>query len=209
MDKIKVLLVDDDLEWQGAMGRYINKKEDIIIVGMVKTKTEAIDFISSIDTDIVLMDINLTDNKLDGIDAAIEITNISNAKIVMLTSMKGEDIILDSFTAGAVNFVSKEDYRIIPQMIRTLYSKTTPQEILVKEYNKLKKEEQIKELSPCEKEIYRLMEDGVSRYQMQVRLNKSENTIKKFIRQILRKLDVKTSKDAVQKVNRKGLANKS
>lgn len=209
MDKIKVLLVDDDIEWQGAMGRFINKKEDIIIIGMVKTKKEAIDFITSIGTDIVLMDINLTDNKLDGIEAVIEITNISNAKIIILTSMKGEDLILDSFTAGAVNFVSKEDYRIIPQMIRTLHNKTTPHEILVKAYNKLKKEEQIKELSPCEREVYMLMEDGVSRYQMQVRLNKSDNTIKKFIRQILRKLDVKTSKDAVQKVNRKGIANKS
>lgn len=208
MDRIKVLLVDDDISWQGAIGRFLNRERSILLTGMVKTREEAVAFVKTIEVDVVLMDINLTENRLDGIEAAIEIKGICNAKIIMLTSMKGEEVIMDSFTAGAVNFISKEEYKVLPEIIKLAYKKSNPVELLVSEYNKLKKLEQLKDLSDCEKEVYSLMEEGVSRQQMQLKLNKSENTIKKYIRQVLRKLDVRSSKEAVKKVNRKGLEEK-
>lgn len=205
MEKIRVLLVDDDISWQSAMGRFLSRQKDIILSGMVKTGREAIEFVKSIPVDIALMDINLTENKLDGIEVVLELHKFSNIKIIMLTSIKLDEIIIDSFTAGAVNFLYKEDYRILPNAIRNVYNNTTPYEVLLKDYNKLKKEEQVKNLSICEKEIFAMMEDCKSRRQMQDELNKSENTVKKLIRQVLRKLDVSCSKEAVEKVNRKGI----
>jgi NarL family two-component system response regulator LiaR len=151
----------------------------------------------------------LSENYLDGIEAAIEINKICNSKIIMLTSIKREDIVVDSFTAGAVHFVYKEDYKTLPATIRTVFKNTSPYEILISEYQKLKKEQQLKELSYCEKEVYLLMEENKTRRQIQDCLDKSENTIKKLIHQVLKKLNVRSSKEAVEKINKKGIVKKS
>ncbi|KNY26887.1 helix-turn-helix transcriptional regulator [Pseudobacteroides cellulosolvens] len=60
-------------------------------------------------------------------------------------------------------------------------------------------------LSDAEKEVYVLIEKGHSRADLQKILVKSENTIKKQIKGIFKKLGVKNSQEAVRKVKRKGL----
>ncbi|WP_010243982.1 response regulator [Acetivibrio cellulolyticus] len=209
MEKIKILLVDDDYSWQSTMSRFLCKEEDMIVSGMVGSKKEAIDFIKSIKVNVILMDINLTENNMDGIETAVEISQICESKIIMLTSIRREDIIIDSFTAGAINFIYKDDYKQIPDLIRNVCKNSTPYEVLIKEYQKLKKEEQIKDLSRCEKEVYNLMEENRTRRQIEDILDKSENTVKKLIRQVLKKLKVKSSKEAVEKVNKLGIEKKT
>jgi len=131
MEKIKILLVDDDYSWQSTMSRFLSKEEDMILSGMVGSKKEAINFIKSIEVQIILMDINLTENNLDGIETAVEISQISKSKIIMLTSIRREDLIIDSFTAGAINFIYKDDYKQLPDLIRNVWKNSTPYEVLV------------------------------------------------------------------------------
>jgi|GEM_PF-5015753 len=52
------------------------------------------------------------------------------------------------------------------------------------------------------------MEKNKTRRQIEEILDKSENTIKKLIRQVLKKLNVKSSKEAVKKVNKLGIEKK-
>lgn len=205
MSKIRVAIVEDDHSWINAMVSFLKKHEDIVVAGTARSKAEAVNLVRSLDIDVLLMDINLNGNKCDGIFAVTEILEIKELKIIMLTSLTSDDIIKDSFTAGAVNYVLKEDYKEIPHIIKRCFKDKTPFEIVLDEYKKYKRDEQLKELTNSEKEVFSYLEKGYSYTQIQETLYKSRNTVKTQIRSILSKMKVKTYKDAIIKVRTGGL----
>jgi DNA-binding NarL/FixJ family response regulator len=199
MDKIKVLIVDDDIDWIKSMSEFLNLKSDMYIAAIATNREETLKLINSIEVDVILMDINLVGNKLDGISLAAEISQMKDVKIIMLTVFNDENIITDSFTAGAVNYISKIDYKKIPEAIRSTYKNFSPYEVLLKDYLRLKEEEQLKDLSQPEKEIFKLIQKGYTQSEIENKLFKTKNTIKTQIRSILNKFGVKDSKEAVKK----------
>ena len=205
MDKIKVAIVEDDPGWLKAMISFLSKEEDLMIVGTARNRNDAVGLAKTLQVDVFLMDINLNENRCDGIYATAEILQSAKTKIIMMTSLKEEDIIADSFAAGVVDYISKEDYEDIPRTIRSAYSNGfSPVEVLAKEYAKLKREEQLIPLTSAERRIYDLIEQGCTQSQIQKMLMKTKNTLKVQIKNILRKLDVSNSKEAVRKVESGG-----
>lgn len=208
MENIRVAIVEDDLIFQKAITNFINKQPDMMVVGVASNKVEAIGLAKSLEIDLILMDINLNGNESDGIVAAIEIVKFSNAKIIMLTGSDDASTIVDSFTAGALHYILKENYLEIPNTIRLLYKNEMPFKLLINEFSRLKKEEQLQELSGPEKEIFKLIEQGYTQAEIGLKLYKTQNTIKTQIKSILKKLKVKNTKEAVEKVSLKGIAEK-
>ncbi len=208
MENIRVAIVEDDLIFQKAITNFINKQPDMMVVGVASNKVEAIGLAKSLEIDLILMDINLNGNESDGIVAAIEIVKFSNAKIIMLTGIDDASTIVDSFTAGALHYILKENYLEIPNTIRLLYKNEMPFKLLISEFSRLKKEEQLQELSGPEKEIFKLIEQGYTQAEIGLKLYKTQNTIKTQIKSILKKLKVKNTKEAVEKVSLKGIVEK-
>jgi DNA-binding NarL/FixJ family response regulator len=203
MSKIRVALVEDEINWLKMMTNYLNKDDSIIVVGTATNKEDAINLARLIDIDILIMDINLSGNKSDGILAALEIMQFTKIKIIMLTSLNNEELITDSFAIGAVNYISKSDYREIPNAIHDAYKNSSPFQVLIKDYCRLKSEEHLNFLTPAEKEIFKLLEQGYSKSQIEKELYKSPNTLKTQIKGILSKLGVVNCKEAVKKVHLK------
>lgn len=200
MNKIKVVLIEDDEDWLKSLSTFINTTEDIIVIGTAKNRNEALDIVKSIETDIFLVDINLNENRYDGINLVYEISDISNAKIVMITSLREELVVEASFAAGAVHFVSKEYYEDIPNVIRSIHKTNSPIEVLAKKYKKLKKEEQLSVLTTAERDLYDLVEQGHTQSEIQNNLIITKNTLKFHVKNILNKFGVKNMKEAVKKV---------
>ena len=209
MDKIQVAIVEDDLGWLKALTSFLNKQDDILVEGTATNREDAVNLARTSIFDVIIMDINLNENKRDGILAAVEILQSVKVKIIMLTSLKDDEIITDSFTAGAVNYISKENYIEIPNAIRTAFHNDSPIEVLLNEFSKLKREEQLKELSCSEKQVYDLLEKGYTKVGIESKLYKTANTVKSQVKQILRKLGVSSSKEAVLKVKTRGLLEKN
>jgi Response regulator containing a CheY-like receiver domain and an HTH DNA-binding domain len=209
MNNIKVAVVEDDLIFQKAITNFLNKQSDMIVVGVAANKNDAVALAKSIEIDIILMDINLSGNESDGIIAAMEISQFSNAKIIMLTGIDNASTVMDSFKAGALHYILKENYIEIPSIIRLLHKNETPFKLLINEFSRLKKEEQLQDLSSPEKEIFRLIEQGYTQAEIAQKLYKTQNTIKTQIKSILKKLKVKNTKEAVEKVRRRGLVEKN
>lgn len=205
MDTIKVVIVDDDLNWLKEMKKFLEKEKDIEVTGTAANSEDAVKLAVDTNVDVILMDINLTENKYDGIYTALEINELKKAKIIMLTSMGEEEVIADSFKAGAVNFIKKDSYRDIPGAIRATFLDSSPIEVILKDYVRLKENEQLEILSSAEKDIFLLMKDGYSQSQIGGKLFKSTSTIKKQVGSILEKLGVSNSKGAIWKVKMKGL----
>lgn len=208
MNKIKVAIVEDDLGWLKAMISFLNKESDILVAGTATNRADAVALARTTLFDVIIMDINLNENKCDGILAAVEILQFTKVKIIMLTSLKEKDVILDSFTAGAVNYISKEKYLEIPDAIRSAFHGDSAVEVLLNEFSQLKRNEQLKDLTPSEKQIFELLEQGHSKSKIEAELYKTDNTVKSQIKHILRKLGVNSSKEAVRKVRTKGLMDK-
>lgn len=205
MNCIKIMIVEDDVGWLKSMTSFLSKEEDFVIAGTASEKSAAIDVAKACTPDVILMDINLNGNKCDGIIAAAEIAQFSEARVIMMTSLKEQEIIIDSFTAGAANFIPKEKFLELPNEIRTVMESENPMKVLLHEYSRLKKEEQISGLTVAEKEVFYLLNEGYTKPEIEEKLWKTDNTVKSQVKRILQKLGVKSSKDAVAKVKSGGI----
>ncbi|MCF2132066.1 response regulator transcription factor [Strepomyces sp. STD 3.1] len=207
MNPIRVVLIEDDLQWLNTIQTIISEEKDMELVGYGTTREEAVNLSKNIkDIDIFLIDINLTEANLDGIYAALDIKNKGEWKVIMLTCLNDKDVITKAFTAGAVNYILKKDVYRIADIIRTTHVEDfNAIETVLEDYRYLKYEQQLQDLTPTERLVYELAEEGLSRSEIQKRLFKSDNTIKNQIRSILRKLSVSNVKSAITKVRTGGL----
>jgi DNA-binding NarL/FixJ family response regulator len=205
MQKIKVVIIEDDHDWLNAMLAFLHTHDDIEIVGTAYTQEDSLELVRASDIDVLIMDISLNGVMDAGIYTVLEILKIKQVKIIMLTGLRDEKTIKDAFTAGAIDYIIKDNFYDLPYAIRRIYNRSAPAEILLKEFQRLKREEQIKELTPSEKELYQYIEKGYTLTQMESLIFKAKNTIKHQVRSILHKLDVKSRKEAVDKVNAGGL----
>ena len=199
MNSIRVLIVDDDIDWQKGIIELLNKEIDISIVAVASNKEEAIKIINSLNVDIVLMDINLHDNLTEGIRITAEISDLCKTKIIMLTSYNSEDMIIKSFTAGASNFVLKSDFKKIPETIRETFNSCTPVEVLAKNHAKLQKELYLNKLTSAERQIYDFCESGYTLRDIEDATKKSSNTIRNQINSILSKLGAKNMQQSIKR----------
>ncbi|TMV50773.1 response regulator transcription factor [Paenibacillus mesophilus] len=205
MSRIKVFIVEDDPDWIKAMTAYLNKEDDMLVIGAATSREEAVRLAGTLEFDVALMDICLTPGRLDGIYAVMELLDARQAKVIMLTSLEDEAVITQAFTAGAVQYVVKTDYRTLPQTIRGALRSNNPMDVLLKEFARLKRQEQLQPLTGAERELFDLLEEGYSQPQIGRKLFKAESTLKNQVNKMLKKLRVKSSKEAVEKVRRGGL----
>lgn len=189
MTSIRIMLVEDDPFWRDHISADLTDEADIEVVGVATTKEEAIDMASRINIDVILMDINLTGNNLDGLEAAEHIlrqqTN-HDTKIIMLTSITEAEIVMKSFRLGALNYINKSSYQDILNAIRDAYSGKAS--IHSDAAKVMRNEVQLMELSSTEREVFDLRKTGLSKREISEKLHKSTNTIKTQLRSIKNKL---------------------
>jgi DNA-binding NarL/FixJ family response regulator len=191
MQQIRVMLVEDDQVWMKCLSKYLGKEEDILIVNQAYTEEEALQG-NIEEIDIVLLDISLSEEEENNFNG-LEIANLLNEKgfkIIMLTSWDEKDIILKAFDNGAINYVTKQSYKDIPRVIREAFENKNSIHsdvagILV---NELKIERRARPLTPSEREVYYLKENGFSKTEIAKKLYKSAETIKSNYKKIYSKI---------------------
>lgn len=103
---IRVLLVDDDPAWCSLVSAQLEEDSRIEYGGAVHYARDALDKISEVDPDVVLMDLTLPDG--DGIELVREARSAgSRARFVMLSGDESIEAVTDSQKAGALGFVEK------------------------------------------------------------------------------------------------------
>ncbi|WP_413300073.1 response regulator transcription factor [Bacillus sp. 1P10SD] len=187
MKKIKVMLVEDDPRWQREIVDDLEKESDLEVVRVVSTKEEAIEAAKEIEMDVILMDINLTENNMDGIEATFEIFSLGKGiKIIMLTALGDRDTIVKAIEYGAVNYVNKSSFLDILDCIREAYRNEVS--LHPNATGAILREIRLKSLTPMEKNIYTLKEEGYTRPQMAQYFHTTLDTIGTHMKNISRKL---------------------
>ncbi|MDH4142306.1 MAG: response regulator [Chloroflexota bacterium] len=105
-DQIRVLIVDDIPETRDHLSKLLGFESDIDVVGSAASGAEAIDLATSLNPDVVLMDINMPD--MDGIAATEQLSRTLPTTSVVMMSVQGEaDYLRRSMLAGAREFLVK------------------------------------------------------------------------------------------------------
>jgi len=131
-NKIKIIIVENDIDFVFLMRQLLQKEANLSYLGYATNKTDAIRLALEVSPDVVLMDLNLTSQELDGIEAAKEIRRMTNAKVIILTSFEDfETVINASIKSFASGYIFKSQYEIIPQYIKQTATGHTPHEYLI------------------------------------------------------------------------------
>lgn len=216
MDEIRLVIIEDDPDWLRGLTAYLSAQPDIRIIGTASTSDEAISLLAEVEPDVVLMDIMLA-SSAEGILLTSRITSSSSARVIMLTSMEDKSFIFDAFQAGAVDYHIKTDYTAIPDAVRAAYRNRSPinpavAERMREEFRRLKRlerEMKIKEMkarmTPTELEVLKLIDRGYTQPEIADKFVISLRTVKVHVGNILRKLGVRSSREAAEKARQAGI----
>jgi DNA-binding NarL/FixJ family response regulator len=104
---LRLVLVDDHQVVRLGLRALLTGEPDITVVGEAGTAAEAIQVVSRVEPDIVLMDIRLPDQS--GITACQQVRQRWPAvQVLMLTSFADEELVLEAINAGAAGYVLKQ-----------------------------------------------------------------------------------------------------
>ena len=216
---IKVFICDDIEEIRIFFKNIINSSDDMEVVGTAGSGDEAIEKVLEIKPDIVLMDIQM-ETKTAGIDAVRKIYKANNKiKNIMLTVHDDDELIVHSYVAGAVDYITKfsnKDY--ILDEIRKIYS----EEILIGSTiaanirDEFIKTQKIKmsliytitkwsTLTRTEQDIIRLVSEGYSRRDIAKEKGVEISTIKTHINNILKKFEYSNTNVLIENLKEIGI----
>ena len=128
MQKIRVLIADDNREFADLLNEYLQQQEDMQVVGVAYNGLEALELIEESSQDIVVLDIIMP--YLDGIGVLEQLSTHSLAKrpkIVMLTAFGQESITHRTLELGADYYILKPfDLDILAHRLRQMAKGDAP-----------------------------------------------------------------------------------
>lgn len=199
MEKIKVLLVDDEKMISSGLKIILESYEDIEVIGIASNGEEALYACKSNRPHVVLMDIRMP--KCDGVLGTKLIKEeFEDVKILILTTFNDVEYIHEALKFGASGYMLKDsDYDSIYQGIKACEKGNVvvnPEvaSMIISEnvkYNNRNSMEDVKtkfDLTDKEIKVIREIANGLSNKEIGERLFLSEGTIKNNISNILSKL---------------------
>ncbi|RPJ24873.1 MAG: DNA-binding response regulator [Chloroflexi bacterium] len=196
---IRVMLVDDHAVVRSGLGAFLSVMPDLQLVGEAENGAEAVVRCGLLKPDVVLMDLIMPGT--DGVSATRLIhEKYPNVHVIALTSFQEDTLIQHALEAGATGYLMKNiSARELATAIRSAHQgkmTLSPEaaEALVHARAQAKETDHLTER---EREVLRLMVEGLNNAQIAERLVVSLSTVKYHIGNILMKLRVENRVAAV------------
>lgn len=219
MNKIRVLLADDQDIIRTGLTIILNHQADIEVIGQAADGLEAVELAKSLHPDVILMDIKMP--RLNGIQATRQIVAaLPKTQIIILTTYDTDDWVFDGIRAGAIGYLLKDtsgdnlaeavrgalrgesqiDPTVARKVLREFQQLTTTRSALPPV-----KEEPLERLTDREEEVIKLLAAGLANKEIAQQLSLSEGTVKNHISAILAKLHANDRTQAVLTALKRGL----
>lgn len=204
MDKIKVLVADDHPTFREGLCRLLQDEKDLEVVASSGDGESAVEEAKKHLPDVAIIDISMP--KLNGIDAAKQIKEVSpNTAILMVSAYSYPSYVLAALRGGAAGYLLKDTpLQEIINAIRMVHNgeavfdlKATGKILRRLATDKVDKQKGAEELQPRELEVLNLAAKGVGNKEIASKLSISERTVQTHLVNIFRKLRVSSRTEAV------------
>jgi DNA-binding NarL/FixJ family response regulator len=193
---MKVLIVDDDNLVAVSLKTILSSVSEIEVTGIGNDGTDAIRLYEEQQPDVLLMDIRMSG--MSGLDAGSEILSKHNdARILYLTTFNDDEYIIKAISIGAKGYIIKQDFESIIPAVKSVYKGQSVFGNAITEklpgiINKKKTfDYESFGITPQEKEIIEEIAKGLSNKEIADKLCLSEGTVRNYLSNILRKLDLR------------------
>ena len=216
-EPIRILLVDDQPLFRGAIASLIADLDDMVIVGEAENGLDGVEKAHTLIPDLVVMDVEMP--VMDGVEATRLIREqLPTVKVIMLTVSEADDHVFDAIRFGAHGYLLKD---LRPEqlydMIRSVMRNETPlspaiagrllEEIQsgATKRSSLAAPPQGPSVTRRELETLQLVAEGLSNKEIGKRLSITEGTVKNHVHNALEKLGMENRIQAAAYIVRQGL----
>ncbi|MGH2417174.1 MAG: response regulator [Candidatus Limnocylindria bacterium] len=200
---VRVLLVDDQQLVRTGFRMILADEEGIEVVGEASNGREAVESVGSLKPQVVVMDIRMP--VMDGVEATRRIAadGGDGPRILVLTTFDADESVVEALRAGASGFLLKDvapadfvkairiiasgEALIAPSVTRRLLDRFARLAVPADETHA----ERIAELTEREREVLKLVAQGLSNREIAERLTLAEPTVKTHVSHLLLKLELR------------------
>jgi len=217
---IRIVVADDHQVVRTGFATLLDTQPDFEVVGTAVNGSEAVRICRELHPDVVLMDVRMPGT--DGIEATRQLAEPGEEggpRILILTTFDLDDYVYDALCAGASGFLLKdvtaerlfEAVRVIAAGEALLAPAVTRR--LISEFSRIRPRQAtpptamaaLRELTPRETEVLRLIAEGLSNPEIAARLVVTEETVKTHVSRVLGKLGLRDRTQAVVTAYESGL----
>jgi len=216
---VRVLLIDDDAHMRRVIGQELMADPRTLLVGQATNVREGRKAIKQHEFDVMLVDLNLGDGEGFTLIDYMK-TARPSAEAVMISIMENDEQVIRAFELGATGYLVKNSWfgnypqavlqvanggaSITPNLARRLLQRFDQGHTSAAQAPR-RQDAEAERLSLREKEVLRMVASGYTSIEIGSRLLISAMTVNTHIKNIYRKLQVRTRAQAVRFASLRGL----
>lgn len=206
MEPINIIIVEDELQYREWILEEVSEASDVRCLAAFATGEEALEKVSALQPDLVIMDLMLGQNRMSGTECIFRLRLESpGLKFLVLSSHIDETHVFEALKVGARAYLQKGD---IPgnlvDLIRNFHQGIPSMspviaQMMMDYFNKPPETLRLMEkLSKREEEVLRTLAEGLAYKQVGARLHIAEGTVRQHAHRIYDKLGVNCLAEAIK-----------
>jgi two-component system response regulator DevR len=196
---IRVIIVDDHEMVRAGLRTLFSGFPQIRVMGEAATAAAAVECVSIVPADVLLLDIRLPDASGFEVCRKVQKSHPS-LKVLFLTSYFNDQMVMDALSAGAEGYLLKEInaevlVRSIEEIMegKSVLDPAVTRRVMdsVRKGETLGNRAKLETLSPQEQKVIALVAEGLTNKEIAVQMNLSDKTVKNYLSNLMEKLQLK------------------